>query len=192
MSEINPRPNAQGLPGAAAIARLGAAVPRADFWIFIVLLLLALSGAALTEVDDYGGHYYWSFLVLVYGLVSILRVWQQAKGQTAPIWPLARTQVLHWLGALVAIQIVLMFESEGITDRGPAADYSLLVLALSTFLAGVHFNWTFLLLGCILAATAISLGFLDQISILLVTVPLALVSIWLVYKHRFGHQVPGS
>lgn len=186
MSDINTRPSVPGLPAAAAIARLGAAVPRVDFWIFVVLLVLALGGAALSEVDDYGGRYYWSLLVLVFGLVSVVRTWHQAQGNQEPIWPLIRTQVLHWFGALVAIQIVLMFESEGITDRGPAADYTLLVLALSTFLAGVHFNWTFLLLGCILAATTIGLGFLDQMSIFLVTLPLALLAIWLVYRQRFG------
>lgn len=188
MSEITTPKRAPGLPGAAAVSRLGAAVSRTDFWIFLALLLLALGGAALSEVEDYGGHYYWSFLVIVFGAVSIARTWQDGQGQEVPIWPLIRTQVLHWMGALVAIQIVLLFEAAGITDRGPAADYTLLVLALSTFLAGVHFNWTFLLLGCILAATAISVGFLDQISIFLVTVPLALLAIWIVFRRRFRPQ----
>jgi hypothetical protein len=97
-----------------------------------------------------------------------------------------RSQVLHWLGALAAIQIVLLFESSGTTDRGPAADYTLLVLALSAFLAGVHFNWTFMLLGALLAVIAVALQELAQLTVYLVTVPLALLAIWVVYKRRFG------
>ncbi len=186
MSENITRAGVGGHLGAATMARFGAGVSHADFWIFVVLLVLAISGAAVSQAEDSGGRYYWSVLVLVYAAVSIGRSWLQAKGQGGPVWDMIRSQVLHWLGALVAIQIVLFFEFGGVTDRGAAADYSLLMLALTTYLAGVHFNWTFLFLGCILAATAVGLGFLDQFSIYLVTIPLAVISIWIVYKRKFG------
>lgn len=168
------------------MARLGAEVPHADFWIFVGLLVLAIGGAAVSQAEDSGGRLYWLALVLVYGLVSVARSWFQAKDQGGPVWPMVRSQVFHWLGALVAIQIVLLFESSGMTDRGPAADYTLLVLALSVFLAGVHFNWTFMLLGGILAAVAVALQELEQLTVYLVIVPLALLAIWVVYKRKFG------
>lgn len=186
MSENTTRSGAGGHPELATLKRLGAAVPQADFWIFVGLLALAIVGAAVSQAEDTGGRHYWSALVLVYAAVSIGRSWLQAKGQGGPAWAMIQSQVLHWLGTLVAIQIVLFFEFEGITDRGPAADYSLLLLALGTFLAGVHFNWTFMLLGCILAVTAVGLGFADQFSIYLVTLPLAVLAIWVVYKRKFG------
>lgn len=186
MSENTKRAGAGGHLGAATMARFGAGVSRADFWIFVVLLVLAIGGSAVSQAEEAGGRYYWSVLVLVYAAASIGRSWFQAKGQGGPVWDMIRTQVFHWFGTLVAIQIVLFFESDGITDRAPAAVFSLLLLALSTFLAGVHFNWTFLLLGCILAATAIGLGIADQISIYLVTIPLALLALFIVYRRKFG------
>jgi len=186
MSDNTTRAGASGHLAAATMARLGADVSRADFWIFVALLVLAIGGGAVSQATDTGGRFYWSFLVAVYGAISIGRTWFQAKGQGGPIWGMIRSQVLHWLGALVAIQIVLFFESHAITDRGPAADYSLLLLGLSTYLAGVHFNWTFMLLGSILAITSVALGYADQFSIYLVTVPLAVLAIWIVYRRKFG------
>lgn len=169
-----------------AMTRIGAAVPTADFWIFVILLILAIIGAGISSVDDQGGHRYWSGLVLAYGLVCVARSWFLAKGEGASVWPMISTQVLHWLGALVTIQLILFFEAGGMTDRGPAADYALLVLALSTYLAGVHFNWTYMVLGAILAVIAVALQELEQLTLYLVTVPLALGAIWIVYKRKFG------
>jgi hypothetical protein len=186
MSENTTKSGASGQPAASTLERLGAEVPHADFWIFVGLLVLAIGGAAVSQVQDSGGRLYWLALVLVYGLVSVMRSWFQAKDQGGPVWPMIRAQVLHWLGAWVAIQIVLLFESSGMTDRGPAADYALLVLALSAFLAGVHFNWTFMLLGGILAVIAVALQELAQVTVYLVSVPLALLAIWVVYKRKFG------
>lgn len=178
--------SALGHLGTAAKNRIGAAVPIADFWIFVFLLVLAIVGAGISSVDDQGGHLYWSWLVLAYGVVCVIRSWFLAKDQGASIWPIINTQILHWLGALVTIQLILFFEAGGMTDRGPAADYALLVLALSTFLAGVHFNWTYMVLGAILAVIAVALQELEQLTIYIVTLPLALGAIWIVYKRKFG------
>ena len=178
--------SAPGHLATAAMTRIGAAVPTADFWIFVILLALAVVGAGISSVDDQGGHRYWSGLVLAYGLVCVIRSWFLAKDEGASVWPMISTQVLHWLGALVTIQLILFFEAGGMTDRGPAADYALLVLALSTYLAGVHFNWTFMVLGAILAVIAVALQELEQLTLYLVTVPLALMAIWIVYKRKFG------
>jgi len=159
---------------------------RTDFWIFVFMLALAVLGAAVSQAVDTGGRYYWLALVLIYAAISITRTYLRARDQAQSLWSMIGAQVLHWVGVLVAINIILLFESSGVSDRGPAADYSLLVLALSCYLAGVHFDWTFMLLGGILAVIAVGLGYLDQFSIYLVTIPLALLAIWIVYKRNFA------
>jgi len=162
------------------------ALTRTDFWIFVFMLALAILGAAVSQAVDTGGRYYWLALVLIYAAISITRTYLRARDQAQSLWSMIGAQVLHWVGVLVAINIILLFESSGVSDRGPAADYSLLVLALSCYLAGVHFDWTFMLLGGILAVIAVGLGYLDQFSIYLVTIPLALLAIWIVYKRNFA------
>jgi len=160
------------------------ALTRTDFWIFVFMLALAILGAAVSQAVDTGGRYYWLALVLIYAAISITRTYLRARDQAQSLWSMIGAQVLHWVGVLVAINIILLFESSGVSDRGPAADYSLLVLALSCYLAGVHFDWTFMLLGGILAVIAVGLGYLDQFSIYLVTIPLALLATWIVYKRN--------
>lgn len=71
---------------------------QVDLWLFILMLGLALIGVAVTEMEHAGGKLYWLFLVLVYAGISVVRAWQTAKGRDAPVWPMIRAQVLHWLG----------------------------------------------------------------------------------------------
>lgn len=158
---------------------------RMDFWLFLVMLALAIGGVAITQIEQSGGWRYWLFLVVVYAAISIGCAWLQAGRLGQPVWSMIRAQVLHWLGTLVAISIVLLFEASDITDRGPASDFSLLVLALSCFLAGVHFNWTFMLLGGILAVIAVALGYLDQLSVFALVLPIAALAVWIVFKRKF-------
>ena len=170
----------------AKTATQNSALTRTDFWIFVFMLALAILGAAVSQAVETGGRYYWLALVVIYAAIGITRTYLRTRDQTQSLWTMIGTQVLHWVGVLVAINIILLFESSGVSDRGPAADYSLLVLALSCYLAGVHFDWTFMLLGGILAVIAVGLGYLDQFSIYLVTIPLALLAIWIVYKRNFA------
>lgn len=186
MSDTKARAGLNSSPAAGTSAGQEAAAPRVDFWIFVLMLVLAIGGVAVSQALDSGGRLYWLGLVLIYAAIGITRSYLNAKRRNLPSWSMIRAQVLHWVGALVAINIVLWFESSGIADRAPAADSALLILALSCFLAGVHFDWTFMLLGGILAVIAVGLGFLDQVSVFLVTIPLAVLAIWIVYQRKFA------
>ena len=160
---------------------------RVDLWLFIVMLALALGGVGITQIKATGGRHYWLFLVVVYGAISIVRAWQKAKARTGGDWSMVRAQALHWLGTMVAIYIVLIFESAEVASRGAAADYSLLILALSCYLAGVHFNWGYALLGGILAVMAVGLGYLDQLTLLGLLAPLSILAVW-VFAKRWGRS----
>jgi hypothetical protein len=164
---------------------------RVDLWLFIVMLVLAVVGVAITQVEHAGGKLYWLFLVVVYAGISVVRTWQKANRQGTSGFPMIRAQILHWLGALVAINIVLLFESGDVASRGAAADYSLLILALSCYLAGVHFNWSYSLLGGLLLVMALGLGYLDQLSLYALVIPVAVLAVW-VFSKRKGEPAAGS
>jgi hypothetical protein len=171
--------------GASSPTGIDQASLRVDFWLFVLMLALAIVGVGVTQLATSGGWRYWAILAVVYAGISVVRTWQLAKPAGTPVWPMIRAQVLHWAGTLVAIMIVLRFEAAHITDRGPASDFSLLILALSCFLAGVHFNPMFMLLGAILAIIAVALGYLDQLSIFVLIAPLAALAAWIAFKRKF-------
>jgi hypothetical protein len=157
---------------------------KVDFWLFVLMLALAIIGVGITQLATSGGWRYWAILAVIYAGISVVRTWQLAKPAGTPVWSMIRAQVLHWAGTLVAIMIVLRFQSADITGRGPTSDFSLLILALSCFLAGVHFNPMFMLLGAILAIIAVALGYLDQLSIFVLIAPLVALAAWIAFKHR--------
>lgn len=192
MSNATAQAQGSGNHGFPSLAELESGTRRVDFWVFGLMLALALVGAGVSEVEEKGRFlwFYWFGVVLVYAGISVVRAWLKARRQAQPVWPMIRTEVLNWLGALIAIKIILLFEATGITDRGAASVYSLLVLAVCSYLAGVHFDWTFMLLGGILAVIAVALGFLDQMSVFLVVLPLSVVALWIVFKYKFAAARP--
>ncbi|WP_295448640.1 hypothetical protein [uncultured Thiodictyon sp.] len=194
MSNVTAQAQGSANRGFPSLAELESRTRRADFWVFGAMLALALVGAGVSEVEEKGRFlwFYWFGVVLVYAGISVVRAWLKAKQQAQPVWPMIRTEVLHWLGALIAIKIILLFEATGITDRGAASVYSLLVLAVCSYLAGVHFDWTFMLLGGILAVIAVAIGFLDQMSVFLVVLPLSVVALWIVFRYKFAAARPVS
>lgn len=185
MSETPSPSDATGTPCDGVATGSDHASLRVDFWLFVVMLALAVIGVAVSQIDTAGGWHYWVILVVIYAGISLVRTWRLARREGLPVWPMIRAQALHWAGTLVAIKIVLLFEATGIADRGPASDFSLLILALSCFLAGVHFNWTFMVLGGVLAVIAVALGYLDQLSVFALILPVAAVAVWIVFKRKF-------
>jgi hypothetical protein len=61
---------------------------------------------------------------------------------------------------------------------------SLLILALSCYLAGVHFNGSYALLGVLLAVMSVGLGYLDQLSLFPLMIPLAVLAVWIFARRK--------
>jgi len=157
---------------------------RMELWLLVFMVALALVGVGVTQVVHSGGKFYWIFLVLVYAAIGLALAWRRRATEGQHLRHLMWTEVLHWLGTFVAINVVLFFESADIASRGVAADYSLLVLALSCYLAGVHINWAYMPLSLVLTVTAVGLGYLDQLSVFVLVIPVAILAIWVFARHR--------
>ena len=59
---------------------------RLQFWLFCVLLGLALIGMGLTQASDGGGALYWLIVLWIYALFSLVRAWLLAKQRHESIW----------------------------------------------------------------------------------------------------------
>lgn len=153
-------------------------------WIFCGMLVLALVGMGLTMSREDGGWEFWIFLLTFYGGVSIFWAWQGAKAKQEPVWAMVRTQVFHWTSVFVIFVILVLFERTEIINRAAAANVALLVLSLACLLAGVHFEWTFLLVGIVLAIMVVALGFLEQYMVWIIMVPVIIAAGWMYYQIR--------
>jgi hypothetical protein len=164
---------------------------QVELWLLAIMIALAIAGVGVTQVVHSGGRFYWLFLLLTYAGIGLVVTWQRHAKDGQSLWPVVRAQVLHWLGTFVAINIVLFFESVDIASRGAAADDSLLMLALSCFLAGVHILWAYMPVAIVLAVMAVGLGYLDQISLYLLVIPSAILTVWVFAKYKL-RQTAGT
>lgn len=153
-------------------------------WIFCAMLVLALVGMGLTMSLDHGGWEFWAFLLAFYGGVSVFWAWQRAKQKREPVWRMVRAQVLHWSSVLVIYAILMLFERTEIINRQAASNVALLVLALACFLAGVHFEWTFLLVGIVLAIMVVALGYVEQYVVWIIMIPVIIAAGWIYFQIR--------
>jgi len=141
---------------------------------FSILLALALIGMGFTQSRENGGWEYWLFLVLVYAGVSITRTWRRRREPGKPIAPMLRTQLLHWVGLIVMLKLLFVMEYTDVISREAAGDIALLLLALGCYLAGVHFDWQFLLIGVVLTVMAVAMAYLQVNIVWMMMIPLAI------------------
>ena len=157
---------------------------RIQLILFCTMLVLALIGMGVTESREDGGWEYWIFLVRTYGLISIGRTWRQAKQRGEPVWRMISKQVLHWAGTLVTLQVLFLLEKTDVMSREAISDVSVIILALACYLAGVHFQRGFLLIGIFLGIMAVTLAYSEQYVVWLIMIPAAAGVTWLYVKYR--------
>ena len=125
---------------------------------FLAILALAIGGVAYTNVSQRPLVGYWEFLAIVMGLVCVITQWPELEDKQARI-RLMWTQALHWLAVLVTMNIMLFSGVQQLLPTLATSLVLLILLALGTFVAGVHLlslQIGFLGLALALAVPAIS------------------------------------
>jgi hypothetical protein len=117
--------------------------------IFIVFgLFLANYSAAKAD-------WYWSAMFPIFGLVCLgHQLIAGGTGATVP-WKIVVKQALHWLGPIVAVRIVFLQLARGQMDTATVALMILLILSVTSFLAGLHFDRSFIWLSILLLLVAL-------------------------------------
>jgi hypothetical protein len=120
----------------------------------LIMILLALVGVGLTNLGSSAASAYWVSLVPIYGLLCIGTAWARTEHVG-----LNRSQVLHqllhWLGIGVALGLDFVIRGTGEETGMAAGMNALLLLGLGCFLAGVHLEWMFAIVGVLLMLTLI-------------------------------------
>ena len=177
------------LPGCLTKLRSGARIAR--FWLrelpYIIVLALTIFGVAYTSVSHQPLVGYWQFLAVAVGLVCVATGWlhiDDPKARFRMVW----TQALHWLAFLVAMNIVLLTNVQ-LTLTATATGLTLLMLlALGTFVAGVHVSWQICVLGLIMALLVPAIAWLTQSALLLLLGLVAILGIVMTFWWRVGDR----
>src|SRR5579862_1897611 len=120
-----------------------------------VLSVLVMIGLFLTNVSHLHARYYWSAMFPIFGIVSL---WHELAGPNSsllPLWKRILRQVLHWLGPIVAVQIIFLQLARGQMDADSVALVTLIILAVTCFMAGVHMDRSFYWVSAALALAAV-------------------------------------
>ncbi|HEY8033107.1 MAG TPA: hypothetical protein VIF02_12190 [Methylocella sp.] len=161
--------------------------PVAKFWFkelpYLVVLALTILGVAYTSVSHQPLIGYWEFLAIATGLVCITTGWlhiHDPKPRFRMVW----TQALHWLAFLVAMNIVLFPDVQAMLNAPATGLTLLMLLALGTFVAGVHVSWHICALGIAMALFVPAIAWLTESSLFLVLGAVALIGVGMTFWWR--------
>jgi hypothetical protein len=151
--------------------------------VFGVLVVASIIGIAVMDFSQQNGLWYWLAMVPVFGIASIAFAWYSSRDQGALRSRLLWRQVLHWLTLALAILLIYMMVRSELVGRGIGGLTALLMFAVVTLLAGVHFDWRLAVLGVILAAT-FAAGVLMQEFFWLLLIPTAIFAVIVIVMKR--------
>ena len=126
---------------------------KTDGLIIMGLFFLSGLGIAVTHFSPRYGVWLWVFLTLIFAAVSVFHGFDRHREQGQKTIPSMGSWLLHWLGLLLALFLVLFLETSGRMNSADAGLTSLLMVAIVTFLGGVHGDWRFGMVGILLGLT---------------------------------------
>jgi hypothetical protein len=126
----------------------------------IIMVMLALLGIGLTTTNASVAPTYWISLVPLYGVLCIFTAWRH-RDKHLERREVIR-QVLHWVGIGTALALDFFIRGTGVETGVAAGLNAVLLLALGCFLAGIHLEWLFILVGLLLGASVVVVAKADQ------------------------------
>jgi hypothetical protein len=135
---------------------------RHDVYIFAGLMFLSILGVGITDAFEHLSHWYWLAMVPIFFSACLFLEWQASIDSGVPAKTIIIKQVQHWLGLLGAVYLAFFLRQIGSLDNQTTGLVLLLLLALSTFLAGVTMGWMFRLLGIFLGLCLVLVAYMEH------------------------------
>jgi hypothetical protein len=169
---------------------------RLKFWLrelpHAVVWVLTIVGVAYTSFARRALIGYWEFLAVLVAILCVVSGWSHAQGRRERV-RLIWTQALHWLAILGAMNLILLPTVQTMLNADATGLAILMLLALGTFIAGVHaLDWQVSLLGLVMALCVPGIAWLERSALLVALIVvgvagLALV-VWLRLRQFRRHQ----
>jgi hypothetical protein len=127
-----------------------------------IMVLLTLLGVALTTTGRSAAPPYWISLAPLFGVLCAATAWARHRHASGLRRNDVMRQILHWLGVAVALGLDFVVRNTG-EETGQAAGLNaMLLLALGCFLAGVHLEWHFAIVGVLLCLALLIVAKAEQ------------------------------
>jgi hypothetical protein len=144
---------------------------------YIAVLVLTILGVAYTSVAKRPLVGYWEMLGVITGAVCVISGWPHARTREARV-RLIWTQGLHWLAFLVAMNLALFSDVQRMLNADATGLAVLLLLALGTFVAGVHtLSWQTCVLGLVMALGVPVIAWVEESALILLLSVVAIIGI---------------
>lgn len=191
--------DSSGTPGNAAASPKQAAdhkplFPFPHAWkvatgVATLMVVLALIGVGLSTTSHAAAPTYWVSLVPIFGLLCVATASVRAKHEGKAGRSHVLRQLFHWLGIGMALMLDFSVRGTGVETGTAAGLNALLLLAVGCFLAGVHLEWVFSIVGVLLGLTLIVITKADQyLWVIFVAVGLAVAAMiglrWLLSRRE--------
>ncbi len=157
---------------------------------YVVVLVLIVFGVAYTSIAQQPLGFYWEFVAFATGLLCVTTGWTKVETRAARA-RLMWTQAAHWLAILVAMTILFLPAVQLLLPAQASGLALLLLLALGTFLAGIHVAWEICLLGVVMAVLVPAIAWLKGNALLIVLAIAAGVGLWSIVWQRRGERDEG-
>ena len=148
---------------------------------YIAMLVLGIGGVAFRSFSGHPMLLYWQILLPLFGVMCVLAGWPAAstsEQRRSLIW----TQALHWAAFMLVTYVLSMQQLRGVLNDNAMALVLLALLALSTFVAGVHARaWRICVIGVVLGLALPAVAWVDQAAILLLLCTAALLLVVFVF-----------
>lgn len=139
----------------------------------LVLLGFSTLGVFITVFAPTFAWHYWLIVVPIFAIMCIWLSWHVSRGHKlngSTIWK----EIIHWAALLVAVFLVSTIVSSGIINYLAGALFVLILLAFTIFIAGVHFDAMFMLIGILLGLMAAGSAFFVKY-LIVIMIPVAII-----------------
>lgn len=166
---------------------------RASLWKrefpYLAILVLSAAGAGWVSLTREPIVRYWDLVAVVVAAVGIVEGWADAE-ERGGRWRLIWTQVLHWAAFLLAMNVVFLPSMQAVLTTDALSLTVLLLLALGTFVAGVHTASPLMAANGIFMGLCVpAIAWVDQTALvvgLVFVVVIAAVALVLWLRRRYG------
>src|SRR5664279_2679217 len=131
---------------------------------------------------------YWAVLTPVFGVICVVAGWRHFETREGRL-EMAYTQGLSWFALILSIYVLYSNVVQGILNENSTSLAMMTLLALGTFMAGLHARvWRICAVGAIVLLAVPGVGWLNKSAVLLVIVTVGVIAVggvtWWVDQRR--------